>query len=108
VAAAAAPYLRHRFPPEIIAQGVLLYVRFPLSLRAGEEMMLLRGVQVSDETIRRWCRKFAQQFANALRRRRPEPGDKWHLVEVFLKINGETHYLWRAVDQEGNLLDVLV
>jgi putative transposase len=87
---------------------VLLYVRFPLSFRAVEEMMLLRGVQVSYETIRRWCRKFAQQFANELRRRRPQPGDKWHLDEVFLKINGETYYLWRAVDQEGNVLDVLV
>jgi putative transposase len=108
VAAAPSPYLRHRFPPEIIAHCVLLYVRFPLSFRAVEEMLLLRGVQVSDETIRRWCRKFAQQFANELRRRRPKPGDKWHLDEVFLKINGETYYLWRAVDQEGNVLDVLV
>jgi putative transposase len=87
---------------------VLLYLRFPLSFRAVEEMMLLRGVQVSYETIRRWCRKFAQQFANELRRRRPRPGDKWHLDEVFLKINGETFYLWRAVDQEGTVLDVLV
>jgi putative transposase len=87
---------------------VLLYIRFPLSFRAVEEMMLLRGVQVSDETIRRWCRKFPQQFANDLRRRRPRPADKWHLDEVFLKINGETYYLWRAVDQEGNVLDVLV
>jgi putative transposase len=108
VAAAPSPYLRHRFPPEIIAQCVLLYVRFPLSFRAVEEMMLLRGVQVSYETIRRWCRKFAQQFANELRRQRPRPGDKWHLDEVFLKIKGETYYLWRAVDQEGNVLDVLV
>jgi putative transposase len=87
---------------------VLLYVRFPLSFRAVEEMMLLRRVPVSYETIRRWCRKFAQQFANELRRRRPKPADKWHLDEVFLKINGQTYYLWRAVDQEGNVLDVLV
>jgi putative transposase len=83
-------------------------MRFPLSFRAVEEMMLLRGVQVSYETIRRWCHKFAQQFANELRRRRPRPGDKWHLDEVFLKISGQTYYLWRAVDQEGNVLDVLV
>ena len=76
---------------------MLLYVRFPLSFRAVEEMMLLRGVQVGYETIRRWCRKFAQQFANELRRRRPKPGDKWHLDEVVLKINGQTYYLWRAV-----------
>jgi len=84
---AASPYLRHRFPPEIIAHCVLLYVRFPLSYRAVEEMMLLRGVQVSYETIRRWCQKFGQQFANALRRRRPRTGDKWHLDlrSVFLK-----------------------
>ena len=108
MATAASPYLRHRFPPEIIAQCVLLYMRFPLSFRAVEEAMLLRGVQVSYETIRRWCQKFAQQFANELRRRRPRPGDKWHLDEVFLKINGQTYYLWRAVDQEGNVLDVLV
>jgi putative transposase len=108
MAAPASPYLRHRFPPEIIAQCVLLYLRFPLSFRAVEEMMLLRGVQVSYETIRRWCRKFAQQFAKELRRRRPRPGDKWHLDEVFLKINGQTYYLWRAVDQEGTVLDVLV
>ncbi len=108
MATAASPYLRHRFPPEIIAQCVLLYIRFPLSLRAVEEAMLLRGVQVSYETIRRWCQKFGQQFANELRRRRPRPGDKWHLDEVFLKINGQTYYLWRAVDQEGAVLDVLV
>ncbi len=104
MATAASPYLRHRFPPEIITQCVLLYMRFPLSFRAVEEAMLLRGVQVSYETIRRWC----QQFAHELRRRRPKPGDKWHLDEVFLKINGQTYYLWRAVDQEGNVLDVLV
>ncbi len=108
MATAASPYLRHRFPPEIIAQCVLLYMRFPLSFRAVEEAMLLRGVQVSYETIRRWCQKFGQQFANELRRRRPRPGDKWHLDEVFLKINGQTYYLWRAVDQEGAVLDVLV
>jgi putative transposase len=71
-------------------------------------MMLLRGVQVSGETIRRWCRKFAQRFANEMRCRRPKPGDTGHLDEVVLKTNGETRYLWRAVDQEGNVLDVLV
>jgi len=88
VATTASPYLRHRFPPEIITQCVLLYIRFPLSLRAVDDMMLLRGVQVSYETIRRWRHKFGQQFAHELRRRRPRPGDKWHLDEVFLKING--------------------
>ena len=70
--------------------------------------MLERGVVVSYETIRAWCAKFGQAYANQLRRRRPRPGDKWHLDEVFVKINGTTHYLWRAVDQHGNVLDVLV
>ena len=69
--------------------------------------MLERGVIVSYETIRRWCLKFGQHYANGLRRRRPRPGDKWHLDEVFIKINGEQKYLWRAVDQDGNVLDIL-
>jgi putative transposase len=87
---------------------VWLYYRFPLSFREVEEMMLQRGVVVSHETIRQWCAKFGQTYANGLRRRRPRPGDKWHLDEVFIKINGKTHYLWRAVDQHGNVLDILV
>jgi len=70
--------------------------------------MLARGVAVSYETIRAWCAKFGQAYANQLRRRRPRPGDKWHLDEVFVNINGTIHYLWRAVDQHGNVLDVLV
>ena len=70
--------------------------------------MLVRGVVVSYETIRRWCAKFGQAYANQLRRRRPRPGDKWHLDEVFVKINGITGYLWRGIDQHGNVLDVLV
>ena len=82
--------------------------RFPLSFREVEEMTLQRGVVVSYETIRRWCAKFGQAYANELRRRRPQPGDKWHLDEVFIRINGTLHYLWRAVDQHGNVLDVLV
>ncbi len=108
MASAASPYLRHRFPPEIIAHCVLLSMRFPLSFRVVEEMMLMRGVQVSYETIRRWRQKFGQQFANQLRRRRPRTGDKWYLDEVFLKITGQTYYLWRAVDQEGTVLHGLV
>ncbi len=71
-------------------------------------MMLQRGIVVSHETIRQWCGKFGQTYANALRRRRARPGDKWHLDEVFIKINGKTHYLWRAVDQHGTVLDILV
>ena len=101
-------YKGHRYPVEIITHCVWLYFRFPLSFREVEEMMLERGVAVSYETIRRWCAKFGQAYANRLRRRRPRPGDKWHLDEVFIRINGTQHYLWRAVDQHGNVLDVLV
>ena len=71
-------------------------------------MMLARGVTVSHETIRQWTGKFGQAYANGLRRRRPRPGDKWHLDEVFIKINGKAPHLWRAVDQDGNVLDILV
>ncbi|MFF1352030.1 IS6 family transposase [Streptomyces sp. NPDC058322] len=98
----------HRYPVEVIAHCVWLYFRFPLSFREVEELMLERGVIVSYETVRRWCAKFGQQYANGLRRRRPRPGDKWHLDEVFIKVNGEQKYLWRAVDQDGNVLDILV
>ncbi|MET8276282.1 IS6 family transposase [Streptomyces sp. NPDC005096] len=101
-------YRGHRYPVEIIAHCVWLYFRFPLSFREVEELMLERGVIVSYETIRRWCLKFGQSYANSLRRQRPRPGDKWHLDEVFITINGEQKYLWRAVDQDGNVLDILV
>ncbi|EID78315.1 transposase [Rhodococcus opacus RKJ300 = JCM 13270] len=101
-------YKGHRYPVEIISHCVWLYHRFALSLRDISEMMLERGVVVSHETIRRWCAKFGQDFANQLRRRRPRPGDKWHLDEVVIRMNGTQHYLWRAVDQDGNVLDVLV
>jgi putative transposase len=85
-----------------------VYFRFCLSYRDVEELLFARGVLVTYEAIRQWCRKFGQPYANQLRRRRPQPGDKWHLDEVFLTINGERHYLWRAVDQDGNILDILV
>ena len=101
-------YRGFRYPVEIISQGVWLYHRFPLSLREVQEMMLERGIVVSHETIRQWCVKFGQTYANGLRRRRPRPGDTWHLDEVFLTINGQRQYLWRAVDQDGNVLDILV
>jgi putative transposase len=101
-------YKGHRYPVEVISHCVWLYFRFPLSFREVEELTLERGVVVSYETVRRWCLKFGQQYANGLRRRRPQPGDKWHLDEVFIKINGEQKYLWRAVDQDGNVLDILV
>ncbi|MEW2121779.1 IS6 family transposase [Streptomyces sp. NPDC005474] len=101
-------YKGHRYPVEVISHCVWLYHRFPLSFREVEELMLERGVSVSCETVRRWCGKFGQAYANALRRRQPWPGDKWHLDEVFIKINGDQKYLWRAVDQDGNVLDILV
>jgi putative transposase len=100
-------YKGHRYPVEVIAHCVWLYFRFPLSFREVEELMLERGVVVSYETIRRWSLKFGQAYADGLRRRRPRPGDKWHLDEVFIRINGERKYLWRAVDQDGNVLDIL-
>ena len=101
-------YKGHRYPVEIINHCVWLYFRFPLSFREVEQLMLERGVAVSYETIRRWCAKFGQAYASGLRRRRPRPGDKWHCDEVFIRINGTQHYLWRAVDQHGNVLDILV
>jgi putative transposase len=101
-------YKRHRYPAEIIAHCVWLYYRFALSLRDVEELMLARGIVVSYETIRAWCAKFGPEYARGLRRRAPEPGDTWFLDEVFVKIGGIRKYLWRAVDQEGNVLDVLV
>jgi putative transposase len=101
-------YKHHRFPVEIISHAVWLYFRFCLSYRDVEELLFARGVTVSYEAIRKWCRKFGQSYANELRHRRPRSGDKWHLDEVFLTINGERHYLWRAVDQDGNILDILV
>src|SRR6476660_7271713 len=98
VTAASSSYKGHRYPPEIISHCVWLYHRFPLSFREVEEMMLERGIVVSHETIRQWCAKFGQTYAHGLRRRRPRPGDTWHLDEVFIKIRGKTHYLWRAVE----------
>ena len=101
-------YLRHRFPAEIISHCVWLYFRFNLSYRDVEEMMSMRGVTLTYETVRDWCLKFGQTYANSLRRKLPRLGDRWHLDEVLIKINGRTHYLWRAVDQEGEVLDILV
>jgi putative transposase len=102
------PHHRHRYPAEIISYAVWLYHVFSLSLRDVELVLAERGVVVSYESIRRWCAKFGSSFANNLRRRRPRPGDKWHLDEVFIRIQGELHYLWRAVDQDGVVLDILV
>jgi putative transposase len=101
-------YKRHRFPAEIISHCVWLYFRFCLSYRDVEELMSERGVGLTYEAVRYGCRKFGQRYAHQLRRRRPRPGDKWHLDEMLLTINKEHHYLWRAVDQHGHVLDILV
>jgi putative transposase len=101
-------YKHDRFPGEIISHAVWLYFRFPLSHRDVEELLCVRGVLVSYEAIRKWCRKCGQAYANQLRRWCPRRGDKWHLDEVFLTINDERHYLWRAVDHDGHVLDILV
>jgi putative transposase len=96
------------FPSEIISHAVWLYFRFSLSYRDVEALLAEQGIVVTYETIRLWTLKFGQAYANAVRRRRVQPGDTWYLDEVFLKINGKIHYLWRAVDHEGNVLDLLV
>src|SRR5689334_25272598 len=106
--AAKSPYAGYRFPGEVISHAVWQYFRFPLSLRMVEELLAARGITVSHETVRQWARKFGQPFANRIRRRLPRVGDKWHLDEVVLKIAGLKQWLWRAVDQTGIVLDVLV
>src|ERR671921_187925 len=101
-------YARHRYPAEVISHAVWLYFRFPLSLRMVEEMLAARGIIVSHESVRQWAMKFGQHFANQIRRRLPAAGDKWHLDEVVIKIAGRKLWLWRAVDQSGIVLDILV
>src|SRR6476620_9210629 len=101
-------YAGHRFPAEIISHAVWLYFRFPLSLRMVEEMLAARGIIVSHESVRQWALKFGQAFANRIRRRMPCAGDNWHLDEVAIKIAGKKHWVWRAVDQDGIVLDILV
>jgi len=102
------PYRGYRFPKQIISQCVWLYFNFALSLRDVELMMAFRGVSLTYETIRNWCDKFGPSYAAQLKRKRPKLGDQWFLDEVFLKINGVQHYLWRAVDQHGAVIDILV
>jgi len=102
------PYHGHRFPPEIIAHAVWLYHRFTLSFRDIEEMLAIRGVQTSYESVRRWCLKFPQHYSKALRKRQGKLGDIWFLDEVFLPIDGKRQYLWRAVDQDGDVIDILL
>src|SRR5215207_8836711 len=102
------PYRGYRFPAEVIAHAVWLYFRFHLSFRDVQDLLAERGVVVSHEAICQWCYTFGPTFAAGLRRRRARPGDKWHLDEVMLKIRGRRHWLWRAVDQDGVVLDILV
>ena len=101
-------YRRHRFPAEVIGYAVWLYFRFPLSLRMVVEMLAVRGIEVSHETVRQWAEKFAREYSNRIHRLAPARGDKWHLDEVAITIRGRKHWLWRAVDQNGFVLNVLV
>ena len=98
----------YRFPPEIISHAVWLYHRFSLSFRDAEDLLAQRGVTVTYETIRQWCLTFGPAYARTLRHRRGRLGDTWYLDEVFATIQGQRRYLWRAVDQGGDLLDILV
>ena len=102
------PYRGFRYSAEVIQHAVWLYHCFSLSLRDVETILAARGIVVSYETIREWGLRFGRLFANELKRRRPRPGDKWHLDEVFIRVQGKLHYLWRAVDQHGHVLDILV
>ena len=97
-----------RFPREIIAYAVWAYHRFAMSAADVEDLLAERGVTVSRETIRQWVNRFGRHFANCIKRDRPNPADKWHLDEVVIPINGEKLWLWRAVDTNGDVLDILV
>ena len=101
-------YHGYRFPPEIISHAVWLYHRFCLSFRDVEDLLAQRGVTVSYETIRQWCQTFGLDYARKLRRRRGRMGDSWYLDELFVTMQGRRHYLWRAVDQDGDVIDILV
>ncbi len=101
-------YAGYRFPAEVISHAVWLYFRFPLSLRMVDELLAARGIIVSHETVRQWALKFGQPFANQVRRRLAAAGDKWHMDEIVITISGVKHWLWRAVDQTGMVLDILV
>src|SRR5664279_1893624 len=101
-------YSGYRFPSEIIQQAIWLYLRFTLSFRDVEDLLAERGIAASYETVRRWVNHFGPKIAAELRRRRPKPHTTWHLDEVYLRINGRMVYLWRAVDAEGEVLDVLI
>ena len=99
-------YKRHRFPPDIISYAVWLYYRFNLSHRDVEDLLAERGITISRESIRLWCIKFGPKYARRLKRKHLGYGDTFFIDEVFVKINGKRHYLWRAVDQDGEVVDV--
>ena len=101
-------YHGYRFPADIIAHAVWLYFRFNLSFRDVEDLLAQRGITVTYETIRQWCGTFGHAYGRRLRQRRGRLGDTWHLDEVFVSINGRQQYLWRAVDEDGDMLDILV
>src|SRR6202047_3019326 len=101
-------YRRHRFPPAVIQHAVWLYLRFTLSYRDVEELLAQRGLDLSYESVRCWVLKFGPMIARRLRQRRPRPSDRWHLDEMMVRIAGKRMYLWRAVDHEGEILDVLL
>ncbi len=104
----ATSYRGHRFPPQIISHGVWLYHRFSLSFRDVEDLLAERGIIVSYEAIRQWCGKFGCEYARRLKKKAGRLGDFWYLDEVFVKIRGQQQYLWRAVDQDGDVIDILV
>ena len=101
-------FIRHQFPPDIIRHAVWLYLRFTLSFRDVEDLLAERGLDLSYETVRRWVLKFGPLFAKELRRRRHRPTSQWHLDEMAVLISGRQFWLWRAVDDEGEILDLLV
>jgi transposase-like protein len=101
-------YKRHRFPAEVIQHAVWLYFRFTLSFRDVEDLLAERGLDISYESVRYWVLKFGAEYARKIDHRRPRPNCRWHLDEVFVSINGKRAYLWRAVDNEGEVLEVLV
>ena len=105
---AAVRYPRYRFPPAIISHAVWLYYRFSLSFRDVEDLLAERGITVSYETIRHWCDTFGLAYARRLRRRAGPVGDTWYLDELFVTIHGQRQYLWRAVDQDGDVIDILL
>ena len=101
-------YHGHRFPPHIISYAVWVYHRFCMSFRDVEDLLAERGITVPYEAVRRWCQKFAADYARRLRKRQGRLGDSWHVDELFVRINGRPRYLWRAVDQDGDVIDILL